>query len=109
MIEIVGLAAVFLVAFFGLSGALQTLCGLLPSLFGLPPQISAFAGAILAWAIIGSVWSIALSAAVPVSAYVAGFAALAISVGSSWSDLTPMARQTLIAEMWGLIVAAIFI
>ena len=115
MLTGLGSLVVLLIAFFSLTGLLQTLLStpfnMVAGLAKLPQlvQVNAFIGGIATWLIIAWVWSAVFSLAMPLVAFLAGLVGLGASLTLGGSSLTYEGRVTLIAEIWGLIGAAIFV
>lgn len=109
-----GYLIIFLVAFFSLTGILQMVFSTpLAFVTGLTKQpqlvhINAFIAGFGAWVAIAWIWSSVFSQSMPLVGFLLGLAGLGASLILGGSSLTYEGRVTLIAEIWGLIVTAIF-
>lgn len=110
-----GCLIILLVSFFSLTGVLQMVFSTpLALVAGLTKQpqlvhISAFIAGFAAWVAIAWIWSALFSQPMPIAAFLAGLIGLGASLILGGSSLIYEGRVTLIAEIWGLIVAAIFV
>ena len=115
MLTGLGCLVLLLVAFFSLTSVLQTLLStplnIVAGLAKLPQlvQTNAFVGGIATWLVVAWIWSSIFSQAMPLFAFLAGLVGLGASLILGGPSLTHEGKVTLIAEIWGLIGAAIFV
>ena len=99
----VGLATLGIVSSLAplLAGVLARVAGGFGLLSGL------LAGSLLGWATLNWVWRIVEGGSIPLAALGLSFVAIGFHERTAGEDLTPMAKQTVGAEMWAIVILAI--